>query len=206
MPDKIDKLYNDLSGYIKGIEDTFINPFIPADPAITANDYMYQVKAYCVLAHAAFEEYFEQVSLRVMTKSIENYIYHKKINESLLLLIGCYNEKIEIDTEEKNPESRTFDLVRKLFDILTVKHSKEINDNHGTSIKYLRNILIPVAIDILDDINTKNSLTQLSYERGTYAHKFSAKRIVPPEDAIQYVFDCLALSEDIRNKAKAKLI
>jgi hypothetical protein len=55
------------------------------------------------------------------------------------------------------------------------------------------------------DVNPINSIKQLAKERGTYAHKRTAVRILSPEDAKHFVEDCLALCEDTRAKAVEKL-
>jgi len=82
------------------------------------------------------------------------------------------------------------------------RFSKDVYNNQGISLKYLRRLLI--AIDIKDDVNLLNSLRRLASERGQYAHKRLIKNILSPEDAKNYVGDCLELCEDIKAKAISK--
>jgi len=64
----LEKLHDDLKKHIELLEKTFISPFIPAEPSTTPDKYEHHVKAYCILCHAAFEEYFETIALSVMKK------------------------------------------------------------------------------------------------------------------------------------------
>jgi hypothetical protein len=45
---------------------------------------------------------------------------------------------------------------------------------------------------------------QLAKERGTFAHKGAARKVVSPEDAKNYVNDCLELCRDIKDKTDQK--
>ena len=73
------------------------------------------------------------------------------------------------------------------------------NNNNGISPKYLRKILTPIYINIMDDSNIKNSLKQLAKERGSYSHKRRIPTIPPPEDVRAYVHDCLSLCRNIKD-------
>lgn len=83
--------------------------------------------------------------------------------------------------------------------------SNHVFKNHGVSIFYLRNLLIPVAIEITQDANLLNSLRKLAEGRGDYAHKGRAKMVLAPEDAKRYVEDIPILCDDVRAKALLKL-
>ena len=67
--------------------------------------------------------------------------------------------------------------------------------NHGVSLKYIRQLLMPVAIDILNDANILNSLKQLTNERGFCAHKFQLsgvlkKNVILKKQRISLVIAC----------------
>ena len=93
-----------------------------------------------------------------------------------------------------------------MFDRIKSLYSKEVFDNHGISLKYLKSLLIPLSIDIPRDANKLNSLQQLVNARGRYAHKFidnpKINNEIEPEDARNYVNDCLAFFDEIKNNAK----
>lgn len=201
------ELFGDLKRYIANLADKFINQYIPVNPEIGPEEYEYFVRAYCLLVHAAIEEYIEEVALKVMKKSIDGWINEKKIVDSLLTIVAYYGLQLKID--EGEDEIKIFDYLRKLFDKAKKDFSNDVDKNHGIAIINLRHLLIPIGIDIKPDINLKNSINKLSSERGIYAHFQKGERKGPrkplsPEDAKKYVEDCLSLCEDIKNKALNK--
>ena len=207
---EFEKLLSDLKEHIEELEKTFIRGFIlgrkkkpeqVADP----DEYEHHVKAYCVLCHAVLEEYFEDVARAVMKRCIKEWMYLRKYTDTLVTLVSYYGQKLEIDHEGNTNETKVFNYLREIFDEVEDKFSKAIYRNNGISLENLRNLLIPVAIDITDDANLKNSLSQLVDERGTYAHKGS-KGALAPEYAKDYVDDCLELCEDVKAKAESKFI
>ncbi|MCH8294648.1 hypothetical protein IH992_26490 [Candidatus Poribacteria bacterium] len=201
-----ENLLKELKKHIEDLQKTFIDAFIPTDPSTGPEAYEHQVQAYCLLCHAAFEEYFEKVALKVMSLSLNEWMTSGKYTDTLMMLVSYYGLKIEIDQDEEKAETRVFDYLRPLFEDIKKKFSTDVYNNHGISLKYLRNLLIPVAIDIKEDIGLKNSLQKLARERGEYAHKRLIKTVLAPEDARSYVNDCLDLCEDVKAKAESKFI
>lgn len=205
--DKIENLYNALEDYINELEEKFIKPFIPTDSSVSPKEYEHLVKAYSILCHAAFEEYFEEVAFKVMDFGITHWLnktHTVKTTETLITLVCYYGLKLKIDENENNPETPVRDYLRKIFEEVKRKFSKDIRENHGISLKYLRKLMLPVALDIKKDVILLNSLQQLASERGAYAHKRVIQRVLPPEDAKKIVNDCLTLCDDVKNKAIGK--
>jgi len=201
---KVDDLFIDLSTHLDDYQQRFITPYLPADPNIGPEVYELDVKAFCLLAHAAFEQYFEQLCLHMMGCAISKWIDSKTITDSLTMLLCRYGFRIELSEDDKGPETTIYDHLRHLAEDVKRRYSNDIHNNHGISPKYLRAMLVPVAIDFTPNPNTANSLCKLSQERGEYAHRCFARRCLAPEDAANYVTDCLSLAEEVRNKATAK--
>jgi hypothetical protein len=205
--EKFEALYRALKDEINELEKQFIQPFIPADPNVGPNQYGHLVKAYCILCHAAFEEYFEELAFEVMNLSIKHWFNKTnkvKSTETLMTLVCYYGLKLDIDDNDSQPDL-VFDYLRKIFKEVKDKFSKYTKvENHGISIKYLKKLLLPVAIDIKRDAMLLNSLQQLASERGAYAHKRVSQKILTPDDAKNIVEDCLKLCEDVKEKAIAQ--
>ena len=205
---EFEKLLSELRADIEELEKTFIHRFIEEritkpDEIAEPDEYEHHVKAYCVLCHAAFEKYFEDLALKVMDRCFDERIRLKKYTDTLVTLVSYYEQKLVIDLNENADETRVFDHLRCIFDEVKRKFSVDVHNNHGISLKYLRRLLIPVAIDIKEDIRLKNSLHKLASERGEYAHN-PKKSTLAPEDAKDCVQDCLELCEDIKERAKDK--
>jgi RiboL-PSP-HEPN len=196
-------LFEDLKSHLDGLEEKFIKTFLgvsTADP----NDYDLFVRAYCVLSHAALEEYLEGVALYVMQRSVEDFIFRREVKDTLLTLTAYLGLKLEVDENESVDETKAFDKLRTLLEDAKTKFSRSVHRNQGISVKYLRKLLCPVAVDIKQDTNLKNSLMQLAKERGTFAHQRAARKVISPEDAKNFVGDCLELCKDIKEKTNQK--
>jgi hypothetical protein len=201
----IESYFDGLLARVCELEDRFIQPFLPVDPLLPPSAYELDVRAYCVLCHAALEEFVEKVVMYMMTEAVDGWLATRDVTDTLLTLVGYYRLEITIEEEEDQPQARVFDLLRKMLAKAKKNFSGEVSINHGVSLKYLRKLLIPVALDVPDNAIWLNSLAQLAKERGAYAHSGQLSKVLAPEDAQTYVFDCLLLCDEIRRQAVAKL-
>jgi hypothetical protein len=194
---EFDDLYNKLQDYITELERKFVSNILST---ASPESYELDVRAYCILAHAALEEYFEQIALTVMDRSIQNWLQPMPvINDTLLTLLAYSDEKIDY-------EGSPFQNVKTILEKGRQTLSYEISfHNHGISNKHLSKILLPVSLQISDDVNLQNSLNKLVEQRGTFAHKGRIKNVLSPEDAKKYVSDCLTLCDDIRKKSPSQV-
>jgi hypothetical protein len=200
----IDVRFDALSEYIKELAEKFVNHFLPADPATPPDAYTLDVRAYCLLAHAAFEEFIEAVALEVLERAANHWLLHRTVSDVLLTLLCWHGSALKIDTNEGSAETKNFDYLRPIIEDAKATFSLVIHNNHGISILHLRSLLTPLAIDIKQDAGLLNSLKQLTEGRGLYAHRGKVKSVLAPEDAKNYVDDCLALCDDVKKKAIAK--
>lgn len=200
---KIKVLYEELQGIVANLEEKFIQVHIPTDPSATPDDYSLDVKAYCVLSHAALEDFFEKISLSLMEHlTLALYDKRRRIDRGLLIFLKTYGSEIKIE-DEKRP---TFEYLRESLDKAKKSFSDYVYNNHGISAKkYLAQLMLPVGIDVPQDQNWLNSLEQLAQERGKYAHKGVVNKILSPEDARAYVGDCLLLAKNIKKQAEKKM-
>jgi len=200
---QFDQLYKELKNYTELLDSRFLSLHL-ARRTIKPSEYEFDVKAYCILSHAAFEEYFEKLILEILNISVDRFIRRRPdVNIGLITLIGTQTN-IKIDLERGTSETSAFQYIKTNLEEAKRVFSAQIERNNGISIKDLRNLLIPVAINIKEDATWKNSLQQLSSERGSYAHKVGAKTILAPEDAKRYVQDCLLISKDVLVQAKKR--
>ncbi len=180
----------------------FIEPYIPVDPDVGPEKYELDVKAYCLLTHAAFEQYFEELCLSMMTSAVETWTLSRKLTDCLLMLLARYGMRYELSSDDDGPDIKIYDHVRLMAEEVKRRYSRDIHENHGIPPKYLRSMLVPVGLDFNPDANTTNSLCKLAQERGEYAHRGFLHRSLAPEDAEKYVDDCFHLAEEMRSKAE----
>lgn len=207
---EINQLVAGLSTEIADLEVRFISKWIPADPSVLPDEFEHDVKAFCVLAHAAFEEFAEEISLIVM-KAAKDAWLNQRFSKATVSILLAYQSKLDIIDDESQRQDKVFDQIRKSLDECVAAHSVALSKNHGFSLKYLRSILTPVAIDIPeDDIQMMGSLKDLTEARGSYAHSLAkqalygqwkrAGRPMVPESARDAVSDCLALCKELANR------
>jgi len=208
----LDKLEAELEEQIKLISEEFISRYLPANPEEGPDVYHQHVKAFCILAHAAFEEFVEQVSLALMMNAVDAWYKNRSLNLHLVSLLLFYKASLQTVDNEDDDQKRNFDQMRVLIDDIKRAHSKAVTDNHGFSLKYLRSILTPVGIDVSNDPSLSNSLRTLADARGSYAHtaaefgmfvdRKKARHPMTPEKARDVVKDCLPLSKKIAEDAR----
>ncbi len=208
----LDKLEAELDGQIKLISDEFISRYLPANPEDGPDVYHQHVKAFCILAHAAFEDFVERTSLALMMHAVEVWYKDRTLTTPLVSLLLFYRSSLEAVDNEEEDQPRNFDQIRAQIDEVKRAHSRAITDNHGFSLKYLRSILTPVAIDIAIDPSISNSLRTLADARGSFAHSVAelgifvdrkkARHPMTPEKARDVVVDCVALCKKILVEAK----
>lgn len=214
----IDLLVEDLQNHISKLRAKFLTPFLPPDPAHRPEDYEHDVKAACVLAHAALEEFVERISMHVMSTALQRWEHERKATDPLLALCLRHGVTLAVEDDEEKIQKTCFDLLREAIGEAKKRHSKSIQDNHGFSLKYLRAALTPVFINPPDDLRLTESLKTLTAARGSFAHSAAknaefrigskagrASTPLSPEDAGKAIADCVTLCEEIAASASRVL-
>lgn len=209
------ELRTGLKEEVSNLRDRMLGRWVPVDPAHSPGDYQYDVKAYCVLAHAAFEEFAEELSMIAM-RSAKARSLKGEYNKSVLALLCSYKFALVTEENESLDQERLFDQVRKGVDEVCQKHSSTIQNNHGFSAKYLRALLTPVGVDLPEAVKLLESLRELAEARGSYAHTQAkmahfgktrkAVRPMAPEQAEVAVNDCLELCMLIADRVDMILV
>jgi len=201
---QLDDIYGELSQHLDAYKQRFISPHVPANPEAQPQSFAFDVKAYCILSHAALEDYFETVSLSIVSQAIDAWITRRQPSECILMLIGRYGIAYSLSDEDAGPDVRIFDTVREMLVDVKKRFSRDIHDNHGVSVRHLRKLVAPIGCDFIPDGNASNAFVQLSKERGIYAHKVGAQQVLAPEDAAGFVTDCLRYAEWLKEELKRK--
>lgn len=205
MEETLESIITDLDNHLIQLRDKFLKLYLE-DRTSTPDEYDTDVKAYCVLCHAAFEEFFETVALKVLDKSINLYLREKKITEPLVTLMHFKAKAKHLDSDFNRDDCiRIFDYMRERLDELKKTFSSEITEqNHGITTRHLRQLLTPLSIGLTNDFKIE-SLDKLTKERGLYAHRYkegeSITKSIAPEDAKKIVGDCFDICKDIKEKA-----
>jgi hypothetical protein len=200
MPTVTD-LHQELAVTLDRYADRYINQHLPVDPQAVPADFELDVRSYCLLSHAALEEYFEEVVLAIADSAIDQWKNAAVLSRALVMLLVRYGMTAGISDEDEGENVKVYDHIRGLAAQAKVRFSDDVHGNHGASPRYLRRLLVPVGLDFLPDANTLDSLTRLARVRGAYAHHGAVKTVTSPEDARNYVSDCRAFAATVRDNA-----
>lgn len=196
----IEQEFITLQDYLLDIEIKYICPLEKKLLLDKADEL--DLRSYCVLSHAAFEEFAENMSLKVLDEITKNFANTKQISVGLIMLLHIKGSPEDIDKIDLLYDY----ILEKLKDIKS-SFSKEIaTSNHGVSLKYLKRMFIPIGIDIPNNSRLISSLDQLAKYRGDFAHKFSSKKIktIPsPLDLVSYVSDITEMMGEIVRRVKS---
>lgn len=192
---ELDSLYEELDQHLQKLEDKYVKDHLK-NPESQLDDFLDDVKVYCILAHAYFEEYFEQLLRQVMRESTNLWKYKGDITQPLLTLLSYSNKRLDISTFNNGAIHVLEELINYALNFM----EDEIENNHGIRAeKHLNKLLFPVSVDIPK--LTNDSLKTLCDARGFYAHK-NARSCIGPEKAKQCVTDCLELCMIVKTSAK----
>ncbi|CAN5680618.1 hypothetical protein BH11BAC3_BH11BAC3_10340 [soil metagenome] len=232
----------ELKQYTYRLYLTFLKKHIKANSLLPSSEEEDCVKAFCVLSHAALEEYFEKLSKRTVTNSYKKFKSKSFIGQlplqqsevdnlnllifqliKTLVLSSCYSIYSKNKSEALSEHKSKLELVTEIYksgNSLNVQNVSEltkktdtyarevlketvkffdhyINENHGASLKYMLKLLIPVGIDIPEDL-LLNSLQKLAEYRGTYAHtQGDIIQLMSASDIVKYSIDVVKLCQII---------
>jgi hypothetical protein len=205
----IDALYNQLDTYITQLEATFIAQHL-VNPLALPDDYELPVRAYCLLSHAAFEEYFEEVAISILNNNHNAWLTKGTFSQCLITLSIHYGvSKADIGKDVPNNIRRSASLLKDTLNNARAWFTNYARQqNNGTSMKYLKRLLEPIGIDITNNPTHLSALQNLANQRGEFAHVGFTRitNITSPQDAQIYVQDCLALCAEVRDDANKKLL
>ena len=169
-----------LEMYLLELEEKYINPHI--DPLQTPKDYELDVRSFCVLTHAAFEEFVEYICIYLLNEIETNFINNQRISYSSLCLLHFKGTDKDVDDDTWNDGEKIFDRLKsQIKDIKSSFSNYIMENNHGKV----------------------TSLNNLAKYRGTYAHTSHRKPLtVSPEDAWHCVNDVYGMCMKLADKAR----
>lgn len=186
--------------YLLELEDKYID--VHKDPLESPEKYKLDVRSFCVLSHAAFEEFVENICLYTLNEIEEKFANTQRISYSTLCLLHfCGNIKT-IDDDSWEDNDRVYDYLLKHLRCIKSDFSKYImNQNHGVGLKYLKKLLVPLGLYMPLDVKHLTALNNLAQSRGGYAHTSHRNiRTLSPEDARTDVRDVYEIMSELVNK------
>jgi len=136
-----------------------------------------KVQSYILLAHAAFEEYLENLSESIVQESVARYNKGRTINECVMGLV-VFETIAQFDKNSSRKAIRA-DVVKKLDQFVNLaksNHSVQVFNNNGVKGKDQNALFFPLGIDPEEvDAITYAALDAFGAKRGGIAHKFKTQ-------------------------------
>jgi hypothetical protein len=130
-----------------------------------------------LLAHAAFEEYLENLSESIVQESVARYNKGRTINECVMGLV-VFETIAQFDKNSSRKAIRA-DVVKKLDQFVNLaksNHSVQVFNNNGVKGKDQNALFFPLGIDPEEvDAITYAALDAFGAKRGGIAHKFKTQ-------------------------------
>lgn len=188
--------------YLLELEDKYID--IHTDPLESPEAYKLDVRSYCVLSHAAFEEFVENICLYTLNEIEDKFVNTQRISYSTLCLLHFNGNNKIVDNDSWGDNDRIYDyLLAQLRNIKSDFSKYIMNQNHGVGLKYLKRLLVPLGLYAALDIRFSTALEQLTQYRGGYAHtSHRSIRSLSPEDAKTHVRDVYDMMVELANKSR----
>lgn len=137
-----------------------------------------KVQSFIFLAHAAFEEYLEELSKSASDEALRLLNQNGMITRSLVSLIACETiAQIDSSVPRKKIKLDVATNFQTFANAAKVNHHQAIMDNNGVRLANLKTLFVPIGIEPQDcDLGTSNALDGLGLKRGGIAHSFVMKR------------------------------
>lgn len=199
--EELEKKYNALENHLMELLVRYVEPHL--DSLQKPDEYNLDIHSFCILCHAAFEEFLEDVTLYSVDRVEREFKNkHRRYSYATLCLLHFDEHKKDVSDDKSWPEVFNDYLLERISARKTELSRYAMQENHGIDIKYLRKLLQPIGIEVPRDPREISSLSQLKTIRGAYAHSYARNsKPLAPEDAENIVLDVLQMVKRIKDKA-----
>jgi hypothetical protein len=200
---RTDKLYEELKKRIDKLRQHFLKERAelenPTDSPLLDEDL--DLHAYSLMAHASFENYFEDVARLILEASVERW---EKAGKSSVVLL-CLLRHFDPGATRRAKDKCVQDYLKGQIGIVRKEHDRIIRQNHGISSKNIHSLFGPLGIDSYVDNVSLGSLDTFSSKRGDIAHTYGAITDFGIQEVKTWIDDALKIAEALRDEVKEML-
>lgn len=180
---------NALENRLLELELKFIEPH--SSPTESPSEYLLDLQSYAILSHAAFEEYVELITVKVADESYNKFKNENKISFTTLCMLHFVGAHDSLNNWENS--DRLYDKILTKLGSINNKIKEQVKENNGMNLKYLKQLLIPVGLEIPHTTKEIGAFDKLAKYRGDFAHKSTTGlSVIPtPSDVVTVVGDVL---------------
>lgn len=188
----------DLEHALEELRVEFLAAHAGASLEAPSRQYVLAVRAYTVLAHAEFEQYFEDVAQWVQAHAQRVWLIHKRASVAVLAMTIA--EGKGLDTEKC---ATLFEAQRDAIARAKKALGKHAADqNNGIAPKYLRKLFWSLGVELPDDASGLGSIQTLATWRGDQAHhSVGAAKVQSVEAVLETVGVCIGVARTVKKSS-----
>lgn len=168
--------YGDLRSALKELRPITarVNPLICETPLQTL-----KVRSYILLAHAALEEYLEELAISAARQACKQFKDNGQLSLALVGLISAgVLDEIAVGKARKKATQDLFNNIEAFVDEALTRFSLIVKDNHGIKRHNQISLLLPIGFDPeAVDAATLAALDSFGTKRGDIAHKAKISKV-----------------------------
>lgn len=211
----IDTALDNLKEIYEKLRGRYIEKHIQ-NPSSTEDEFSLDVKSFCILLHAALEDYIEGISIFSCTAALEKYV-----NEGVATLPLIFSLHHSGVLKSRVKEKDIINAIPKSHDDFIKDSAGEVRgyivnnaiSNNGINLKYLNEMLHLIGIHFDTSSPNFHDWVSLADFRGDYAHavifnhgkKPALNKVLSPESADQKGESCILFAEELCDSAKRSL-
>jgi hypothetical protein len=190
--------FRDLEKALEELRAEFLAPHVGASLATPSRQYILAVRAYTVLAHAEFEQFFEDLAQWVQSHAERVWLVHRRASVAVLAMAISEGNGLAVEGG-----GTLFDAQRCAIEKAKKALGKQAADqNNGIAPKYLRKLFWSVGVELPDEANGLGSIQTLATWRGDQAHhSVGVAKVVSVEDALKTVEVCLGVARILKKSS-----
>jgi hypothetical protein len=146
---------------------------VPKTECVSALDHL-KVQAFILLAHAAFEQYFEELVTQIVVDAHSQLKDSNRVCKAMLCLVSSEAMLQQIsDIPRRKIQSSVANDLLNFATHAKNKLMKDIHGNNGVTTKDQKKMLLPIGVDPeVVNLDISAALNAFGIKRGGIAHKF----------------------------------
>ncbi len=166
--------YKELSASLKNIRKILVR--VPESECVSPLDHL-KVQSYVLLAHAAFEQYIEEIVTMVSRQAHSQLKDDSRVCRAMLSLVASEAmQQVNDDVARRKIKSSVASDLLGFASSAVSNLTRDIQANHGVTTADQRKLLLSIGVDPEGvHLEVSAALNAFGTKRGSIAHKFKVK-------------------------------
>lgn len=195
--------FNQLVAYEEALRKQLLSP-LPSDPtAIYTRGETLLLKGYCILVHAAIEEYLEQTAVELVDSHCSKWKLASRPKPTMVHLALMAHHAKPYKKQELNTVKSIIakSSIEERLEEARQNYHGVVKMNNGITVTHLKKLLRPTGMSLQIGPDRESALSQLKKYRGEYAHRGQITKCPSAKELTEIADECLLLCAEVRDAA-----